>query len=80
MSNHSGLKYVFNQPNLNSKKNRWLAMINEFDFKIKYIKGKENMVADALSRRIHVNHISTMSSYGIDLQERILQVGQHDDR
>lgn len=28
------------------------------------IKGKENKVADALSRRIHVNHIIIMNSYG----------------
>lgn len=45
-----------------------------------YIKGKDNRVADALSRRIHVNHITVMSSYGIDLQDQILQEGQHDDR
>jgi len=41
-------------------------MINEFDFEIRYIKGKENRVVVALSRRIQVNHIATMSSYGID--------------
>jgi len=53
--------------NLNSKQARWLATISEFDFEIKFIKGKENRVADALSRRIQVNHIASMSSYRIDL-------------
>ena len=44
-------------------------MLSEFDFWIRYIKGKENKVVDALSRRIHVNHITTMSSYGPNLQD-----------
>jgi len=64
MSDHSGLRYLFEQPNLNSMQARWLAMVSEFDFEIRYIKGKENMVIDALSRKIQVNHIATMSSYG----------------
>ncbi len=37
-------------------------------FEIRYIKGKENNVADVLSRRVQENHISIVSSYGIDLQ------------
>ena len=50
MSDHSGLWYLFDQPNMNAKKARWLAVINEFDFEVKYIKGKENRVVDALSK------------------------------
>ena len=67
MSDHIGLRYLFDQKNMNSKKVRWLAMISDFDFEIKYIKGKENRVTDDLSKRIHVNHIEVMSCYGIDL-------------
>jgi len=52
MSDHSGLRYLFDQPNLDSMQARWLAMISEFDFEIIYIKGKENKVVDALSRRV----------------------------
>jgi len=47
-------------------------MISEFDFEIRYIKGKENRVVDALSRQIQVNHIAAMSSYGKHIQDRIL--------
>eukprot|EP00253_Pinus_taeda_P003285 PITA_03285 len=57
-----------------------LAMISEFDFEIRYIKGKENRVADALSRQIQVNHLTAMSSYGTDLQDKILQAGRQDVR
>jgi len=39
-------------------------MISEFDFKIRYIKGKENRVVDVLSGSVHVNHLEAMSSYG----------------
>lgn len=58
------MRYLFDQPNLNARKSRWLATVNEFDLKIRYIKGKENKVADALSSRVQVNHIATVSSYG----------------
>lgn len=80
MSQHIGIRYLFDQPNLNARQARWLATLNNFDFEIKYIKGKENMVADALSKRVQVNHISALSSYGTYLQDQILYAGQHDER
>ena len=52
MSDYIGLRYLFDQLNLNAGKARWLAMISEFDFEIKYIKDKENKVADALRMRV----------------------------
>jgi hypothetical protein len=39
---HSGLKYLFEQPNLNARKPRWMEFLSEYDFCIKHIKGKEN--------------------------------------
>lgn len=76
MSDHSGFKYLFDQTNLNSRQSRWLAMITKFNLEIKYIKGKEKMITHILRRKIHVNHIETMSSYGTNLHAKILQVGQ----
>ena len=52
MTDHSGLRYLFDQPNLNGRQAWWLATINEFDFEIKYIKGKEKRVADVLSMQV----------------------------
>ena len=69
MSDHSGLRYLFGQPNMNARQARWLTILNEFDFEIKFIKGKDNKVVDALSKRVQVNHISTMSSYETYLKE-----------
>jgi len=38
MSDHSGLRYLFDQPNLNVMQARWLATLSEFNFEIRYIK------------------------------------------
>ena len=35
MSDHSGLRYLFDQSNLNFGQARWLATLSEFDFRIK---------------------------------------------
>ena len=76
MHDHNGLRYLFDQLNMKATQAKWLSMIIEFDFEIKYIKGNENRVVDTLRRRVHVNHIATMSSYGTYLQDQILQVRQ----
>ena len=67
MRYNSGLRFLFDQLKLNSNRATCFAMITEFDFEIRYIKGKENRVVDALGRRVQVNHITTMSSYGTNL-------------
>ena len=67
-----GLKYLFDQPNLNARQARWLELISEFDFDIMYVKGKGNRVADALSRRMHVVFTAAVSSGKLDLKDKIL--------
>jgi hypothetical protein len=53
-TNHSGLKYLFGKPTLNVRKIRWLEFLSDSDFDIKHIKGKENKVVDALTKRLHL--------------------------
>jgi hypothetical protein len=58
-SDHKNLKYIFTQPDLNLRQQRWLELIKDYDLGINYHPGKANVVADALSRRSHVNMLAT---------------------
>ena len=69
MIDNKGLKYLLNQPNLNARQARWLAFLSEYDFEIQHIKGKENKVADALSRNVRLNFAVAISTYATDLDE-----------
>jgi hypothetical protein len=69
-TNHSGLKYLFEQPTLNARQTRWLEFLSEYDFDIKHIKGKENKVVDALSRRVHLMHATIFSMHQSDLKRK----------
>jgi hypothetical protein len=70
---HKSLKYLFDQPTLNAGQSRWLEFLCEYDFDIKHIKGKENKVVDALSKRVHELHSITISMYQIDIKSRVLE-------
>ena len=65
------MKYFFDQQNLNARKARWLAFLSEYDFEIKHIKGKENKVVDALRRNGRMNFIDSISSYKIELDDKL---------
>ena len=65
-TDHQSLRYLSTQPNLSRRQCRWMELLQEFDFEIEYVKGKENVVADALSRRPVVNAISCIKNTLID--------------
>ena len=48
---HNNLRYFLTQKDLNERKQKWVSKIQAFDFDIEYVKGKNNVVVDALSRR-----------------------------
>ena len=48
-----------------------MALLNEFDFEIKHIKGKENRVADALSRSMKKIHLAAVRTCETDVKERV---------
>ena len=50
LTDHKGLVHLLNQKNLSGRQARWLEKISSFSFKVTYIQGSENLVADALSR------------------------------
>ena len=49
--------------------------MSEFDFEVRHIKGKENKVVDALSRRVHGLFEINVSREEIDLEHRIRMTG-----
>jgi hypothetical protein len=73
-TDHNGLKYLFEQQNLNAKQTRWLEFRCEFDFDIKHIKGKENKVTNVLNRKIHAMHATQIITFKLYLKNRILEV------
>jgi hypothetical protein len=78
MTYHCGLRHLFDQPNLNARQARWMALLSEFDFEIKQIKGKENRVVDALSRSIKMIHLAVVSTYEMDGRERVINAQETD--
>jgi hypothetical protein len=60
-TDHKSLKYIFTQSDLNLRQMRWLKLIKDYDLGINYHLGKANVVADALSRRSHGNHLVVTS-------------------
>lgn len=73
-TDHAPLKEFLTQPTLSRRQARWLEKLAEFQpgLKIEYLKGKENVPADSMTRRsdyYRVNHLSISS-------ERILEFGR----
>ena len=50
-TDHETLKHLRGQTTLKKRHARWLEFVETFPYVIKYKKGKDNVVADALSRR-----------------------------
>ena len=79
LTDNSGVKYLFNQPDLNVRQARWIAFLSEFEFEVIHIKGKENKVADYLSYRIHRLFEINISRAENDLEQRIRTAGVNDE-
>ena len=50
-SNHKSLTYIFTQRDLNMRQRRWMKFLEDYNFTLHYHPGKENVVANALSRK-----------------------------
>jgi len=50
-SDHESLKHLKGQLKLNQRHAKWSEFIESFPYIVKYKKGKDSVVADALSRR-----------------------------
>nr|GEV35031.1 putative reverse transcriptase domain-containing protein [Tanacetum cinerariifolium] len=50
-TDHKSLQRVLNQKELNMRQRRWLELLEDNDYEIRYHPGKENVIADALSQK-----------------------------
>ena len=58
---HNSLKYFLEQKDLNERQHKWVSKIQDYEFYIEFVKGKNNVVADALSRRPSIYAMTDIS-------------------
>ncbi|GBG64096.1 hypothetical protein CBR_g40544 [Chara braunii] len=78
-SDHETLRWLKTQAKMTPNRIRWAAEIDQYDFELKPVKGKYNVVADALSRRAYyfgaiVHYLDT----GQDLQQKVREAYAQD--
>src|ERR1700759_279455 len=51
ITDHRSLQYLATQDKLSERQTRWSEFLQQFDYEIRYRPGRDNQVADSLSRR-----------------------------
>ena len=59
-TDHQTLRYFLTQTKLSEKHMRWANFLSMFHFQIMHTPGNKNVIADALSRQLRVNAVSTI--------------------
>ena len=65
-SDHDALLFLHSQKKLSARHGRWVEVLQEFTFSLRHRPGRENKVADALSRRQYTLQISQAAITGFD--------------
>ena len=74
VTDHKSLTHILDQKGLSGRQARWLEKLSEFDFKVKYVAGEENVLPDALSRLYEYDEPGTIrapkeySQYDADVE------------
>ncbi|GBG77141.1 hypothetical protein CBR_g23467 [Chara braunii] len=78
-SDHETLRWLKTQAKMTPKLTRWAAEIDQYDFELKPVKGKYNVVADTLSRRAdYFGAIVHYLDIGKDLQQKVREAYAQD--
>nr|GEX70373.1 putative reverse transcriptase domain-containing protein [Tanacetum cinerariifolium] len=75
-TNHNSLQHILDQKELNMRQRRWLELLSDYDCEIRYHPGKENVVADALSRKERIKPLrvrALVMTIGLDFPKQILK-------
>lgn len=92
VTDHKSLIYLQTQEHLSPRQRRWQEFLQQFNFIIEYQEGKQNQVADGLSRRpdhkpialdsiraeVIANLQSTAVAAGVELRKEIITAYKHD--
>ncbi|GJZ36352.1 putative reverse transcriptase domain-containing protein [Tanacetum coccineum] len=76
-TDHKSLQHILDQKELNMRQRRWLELLADYDYGIRYHPGKENVVADALSRKEQIKPLrvrSLVMTIHPNLPSQILEV------
>ncbi|GMF63288.1 unnamed protein product [Phytophthora fragariaefolia] len=68
-TDHASLRTATQSPHLSQRMAQWLSFFAEYNFEVRYKPGKQNALADALSRRpdYELAHVTTVTSSIPDL-------------
>ena len=84
-TDHASLRTATNSPHLSQRMARWLSFFAEYNFSVQYKPGRENILADALSRRPDyekdesLDVIAGISLVSTDVNDDISAAYQDDD-
>ncbi|GJR93953.1 putative reverse transcriptase domain-containing protein [Tanacetum coccineum] len=76
MQNEKSLQHILDQKELNMRQRRWLELLSDYDCEIHYHPGKENVVADALSRKEWIKPLrvrALVMTIGMNLPKKNLE-------
>ncbi|GJZ99048.1 putative reverse transcriptase domain-containing protein [Tanacetum coccineum] len=75
-TDHKSLQHILDQKELNMRQRRWLELLSDYDYDIRYHPGKENVVVDALSHKERIEPLrvrALVMTIGLDLLKQILE-------
>jgi hypothetical protein len=61
-TDHNNLRHFLGKKDLNERKHKWVSKLQAYDFDIEYVKGKKNVVVDALSRKPEICSLAEISA------------------
>jgi len=72
-TDHASLRTAVNSPHISQRMARWLAFFAEYSFTVEYKPGRDNVLADALSRRpsTEILTANAVSAVATDLPARL---------